>query len=99
MFRQPLAASINLQMTVQTVSIHRQKLALAAPAAHNWSDMDRFLGEFFAASIGGMVTIFSVAIVLLLRLRKRLLRRVNQQLDEIVADSTFVGDGSYTKNL
>jgi hypothetical protein len=61
--------------------------------------MDRFLGEFFAAIIGGMVTIFAVAVVLLHRLRKRLLRRVNQQLDEIFADSTIAGDGSFIKNL
>ncbi len=45
-----------------------------------------------------MVTIFAVAIAVLRRLRKRQLRRVNQQLDEILADSTIAKDGSFTKN-
>lgn len=61
--------------------------------------MDRFLGELFANVIGGMVTIFAVAVALLHRLRKRQLRRVNQQLDEILADSTIAKDGSFSKNL
>jgi hypothetical protein len=81
-----------------TLPIHK-KLALAAPAAHNCSDMDRFLGEFVATMIGGMVTIFTVAVALLRRLRKRQLRRVNQQLDEILADSTVPKDGSFTQSL
>jgi len=61
--------------------------------------MDRPFGEFFATIIGGMVTIFAVAVTVLHRLRKRQLRRVNQQLDEILADSTIAKDGSFTKNL
>lgn len=61
--------------------------------------MDPFLGKFVAAIIGGMVTIFAVAVVLLYRVRKRLLRRVNQQLDEILAESTIAGDGSFTKKM
>jgi hypothetical protein len=60
--------------------------------------MDRLLGEFIATIVGGMVTIFAVAIAVLRRLRKRQLRRVNQQLDEILADSTIAKDGSFTKN-
>jgi len=61
--------------------------------------MDRFFGEFVATIIGGMVTIFAVAVALLYRLRKRQLRRVNQLLDEILADSAIAKDGSFTKNL
>ena len=60
--------------------------------------MDRPLGEFFAKVIGGMVTIFAVAVTLVHRSRKRQLRRVNQQLDEILADSTTAKDVSFTKN-
>ncbi len=101
-FRQLLAASVDLQVVVKSLSltlpIHK-KLALASPAAHNCSDMDRSLGEFVATMIGGMVTIFTVAVALLRRLRKRQLRRVNQQLDEILADSTVLKDGSFTKSL
>lgn len=40
-----------------------------------------------------------VAVAVLRRLRKRQLRWVNQQLDEILADSTIAKDGSFTKNL
>jgi hypothetical protein len=61
--------------------------------------MDRLLGEFVATIVGGMVTIFAVAVAVLRRLRKRQLRWVNQQLDEILADSTIAKDGSFTKNL
>jgi Flp pilus assembly protein TadB len=61
--------------------------------------MDRLLGEFVATIVGGVATIFAVAIAVLRRLRKRQLRRVNQQLDEILADSTIAKDGSFTKNL
>jgi hypothetical protein len=61
--------------------------------------MDRLLGEFVATMIGGTVTIFAVAVALLHRLRKRQLRRVNQQLDEILADSTIAKDGRFTKSL
>jgi hypothetical protein len=61
--------------------------------------MDRILGEFVAMIIGGMVTIFTVALALLYRLRKRQLRRINQQLDEILAGSTAPTDGCVTKSL
>jgi uncharacterized membrane protein YgaE (UPF0421/DUF939 family) len=61
--------------------------------------MDRFFGEFLIAIIGGMVTIFAMAVAFLYRLRKRQLRRVNQQLDEILADSTITRDSGFTKNL
>ncbi len=49
--------------------------------------MDRLLGDLYATIIGGMATIFAVAVMLLHRSRKRQLRRVNQQLDGILADS------------
>ncbi len=49
--------------------------------------------------IGGTVTIFAVAAALLYRFRKRQLRRVNQQLDEILADSPIAKDGHFTKSL
>jgi len=51
--------------------------------------MDRPFGGFLANVVGGMVTIFAVAVTLLYRLRKRQLRRVNQQLDEILAERTI----------
>ena len=60
--------------------------------------MDRPLGEFIGTIVGGMAAIFAVAVTLLHRLRKHLLRRVNQQLDEILAGSTIAEDGSFTKN-
>jgi hypothetical protein len=61
--------------------------------------MDRLLGEFVATMIAGTVTIFAAAVALLHRLRKRQLRRVNRQLDEILADSTIAKDGRFTKRL
>jgi hypothetical protein len=61
--------------------------------------MDRLLGEFVATMIAGTVTILAAALALLRRLRKRQLRRVNRQLDEILADSAIAKDGRFTKSL
>ena len=60
--------------------------------------MDRPFGEFIGAVVAGTVAIFAVATTLLHRLRKRLLRRVNQQLDAILADSTIAKESNLTKN-
>jgi hypothetical protein len=60
--------------------------------------MDRPLGELIATIIGGLLTIFTVAVTLLRRLRKRQLTRVNQQLDEILADCIKNRDGDFTQN-
>jgi hypothetical protein len=52
--------------------------------------MDRPFAELILTIIGGVLAIFTVAVTLLRRWRTSQLRRINHQLDEVVADSVTI---------
>jgi hypothetical protein len=58
------------------------------PAKRIITGMERPFGELVATIVGGTFSIFMVAIMHLRWWRKRQLRRVNHQLDEVLANST-----------